>query len=214
MKNIQNIRTDYVKGELSMEDLEDSPGKQLSKWIQDAITAEALDVNAFCLSTVNSEGYPRGRNVLVKGIDEESIVFYTNKNSSKAVDISANPKAGSTFFWPELERQVCIYGEVSELTEKENDEYFASRPRESQIGAWVSKQSQPLDSREELDSTLEDVREKYRGHDVIDRPTHWGGYRIHFEKVEFWQGRPSRLHDRIIYTKGDEGVWQKGLLQP
>ena len=103
---------------------------------------------------------------------------------------------------------------MSALTEEENDGYFASRPRESQLGAWVSKQSQPLASREELDATLEAVREKYRDLEVVDRPTHWGGYRIHFEKVEFWQGRPSRLHDRIIYTKGDEGVWQKGLLQP
>ena len=214
MKNIQNIRTDYVKGVLRLQDLHDSPGQQLSKWLQDAITAEALDANAFCLSTLNSEGFPRGRNVLVKGVEEEAILFYTNKSSSKSADISLNPQAGATFFWPELERQVCIYGHVSALTEEENDGYFASRPRESQLGAWVSKQSQPLASREELDATLEAVREKYRDLEVVDRPTHWGGYRIAFVSVEFWQGRASRLHDRIVYTKGESGQWQKGLLQP
>ena len=141
-------------------------------------------------------------------------MFYTNKTSSKSADLSLNAKAGATFFWPELERQVCIYGNVSELTEKENDGYFASRPRESQLGAWVSKQSQPLASREELDATLEAVREKYRDLEVVDRPKHWGGYRIAFVSVEFWQGRASRLHDRIVYTKVESGQWQKGLLQP
>lgn len=214
MKNIQNIRTDYVKGVLRIQDLHDSPGQQLSKWLQDAIAAEALEANAFCLSTLNSIGFPRGRNVLVKGVEEEAIVFYTNKMSSKSSDLSFNPKAGATFLWPELERQVCIYGNVSALTEKENDGYFASRPRESQLGAWVSQQSQPLSSREELDATFETVREKYKDLDVIDRPSHWGGFRIAFVSVEFWQGRASRLHDRIVYTKGEGGQWQKGLLQP
>lgn len=214
MKNIKNIRSDYGKWELSMQDLLDSPGKQLSKWIQDAIDSNALDVNAFCLSTVSEYGYPKGRIVLLKEIDEDSIVFYTNKSSSKAADFVLNPKAGATFFWPELERQVCIYGDVTEATEKENDDYFASRPRESQLGAWVSRQSQPLDSRKDLDSNLEEIREKYKGIEFIDRPPYWGGYRIEFVKVEFWQGRTSRLHDRIVYTKGKDGLWQKGLLQP
>ncbi len=214
MKNIHNIRTDYVKGELSMQDLLDSPGKQLSKWMQEAIASESLDANAFCLSTVNSDGFPMGRIVLLKEIDNETIVFYTNKSSSKASDFVINPKAGATFFWPELERQVCIYGDVSEVTEKENDAYFATRPRESQLGAWVSKQSQPLASREDLESNLEDIIEKYKGVEVIDRPPHWGGYRIKFVRVEFWQGRASRLHDRIVYTICKDGLWQKGLLQP
>jgi len=214
MKNIHNIRTDYVKGELSMQDLLDSPGKQLSKWMQEAITSDALDANAFCLSTVNSDGFPTGRIVLLKEIDNETIVFYTNKSSSKAADFVLNPKAGATFFWPELERQVCIYGDVSEVTDKENDEYFATRPRESQLGAWVSNQSQPLASREDLESSLEEIIEKYKGIEVIDRPPHWGGYRIKFVKVEFWQGRASRLHDRIVYTICKDGLWQKGLLQP
>ena len=214
MKNIQNVRTDYVKGVLNLQDLQDSPGQQLSSWLQDAITAEALDANAFCLSTINSKGFPRGRNVLVKGVEEEAILFYTNKRSSKSADLSLHPKAGATFFWPELERQVCIYGNVTELSDQENDSYFASRPRESQLGAWVSKQSQPLSSREELDATLEAVREKYKDIDVIDRPSHWGGFRIAFVSVEFWQGRASRLHDRIVYTICKDGLWQKGLLQP
>tara|TARA_B100000768_G_C11236205_1_gene357350 strand:- start:213 stop:857 length:645 start_codon:yes stop_codon:yes gene_type:complete len=214
MKNIQNVRTDYVKGVLNLQDLQDSPGQQLSSWLQDAIKAEALDANAFCLSTINSKGFPRGRNVLVKGVEEEAILFYTNKRSSKSADLSFNPKAGATFFWPELERQVCIYGNVTELSDQENDSYFASRPRESQLGAWVSKQSQPLSSREELDATLKAVREKYKDLDVIDRPNHWGGFRIAFVSVEFWQGRASRLHDRIVYRKSKSGQWEKYLLQP
>ncbi len=214
MKNIQNIRTDYVKGVLHIQDLQDSPGQQLSKWLEDAIAAQALEPNAFCLSTLSSNGFPRGRNVLVKGVEEEAIVFFTNKMSAKSADLSFNAKAGATFLWPELERQVCIYGDVSALSEKENDSYFATRPRGSQLGAWVSQQSQPLSSREELDATLEAVRKKYQDIDVIDRPSHWGGFRITFVSVEFWQGRASRLHDRIVYTKGNGGQWQKGLLQP
>ena len=150
----------------------------------------------------------------MKGVEEEAIVFFTNKMSAKSADLSFNAKAGATFLWPELERQVCIYGDVSALSEKENDSYFATRPRGSQLGAWVSQQSQPLSSREELDATLEAVRKKYQDIDVIDRPSHWGGFRITFVSVEFWQGRASRLHDRIVYTKGNGGQWQKGLLQP
>jgi pyridoxamine 5'-phosphate oxidase len=214
MKNMHSIRTDYVKGEMRMQDLLSTPEQQLSVWLDDAIKSDALDANAFCLSTVNAEGCPTGRIVLVKEIKGESLVFYTNKSSSKAQDLMLNPRAAATFYWPELERQVCVRGNVSVVSDKENDEYFATRPRESQLGAWVSDQSKTMESRETLEKALKKVEEKYSGADKIDRPPHWGGFRIEFESVEFWQGRASRLHDRVVYTKDGNGGWGKSLLQP
>ncbi|PCJ81549.1 MAG: pyridoxamine 5'-phosphate oxidase [Bacteroidetes bacterium] len=211
---MHSIRTDYVKGELRVQNMLVTPQEQLSLWIDNAIESSALDANAFCLSTVNADGCPKGRMVLVKEIKGEALIFYTNKGSSKAQDLKVNPRAAATFYWPELERQVCISGTVYEVSEDDNDIYFATRPRESQLGAWVSDQSQALDSRDTLNKTLKLVTDKYQGVSKIDRPPNWGGFRIEFERVEFWQGRASRLHDRVLYTKDGSGGWNKSLLQP
>lgn len=214
MKNMHSIRTDYVKGEMRMQDLADSPAKQLSDWIREALNANIPDANAFCLSTVTAEGFPKGRMVLVKAIEGESIVLYTNKYSNKGDDLRGNAKAGATFFWAELERQVCLTGVVTEVSEEQNNVYFNSRPRESQLGAWVSAQSSPLDSRDQLTKSYEEVKVRFEGVEKVERPPHWGGYKISFERVEFWQGRASRLHDRVVYTKSASGGWKKGMLQP
>lgn len=197
-----------------MQDLADSPAKQLSDWLSEALNATIPDANAFCLSTVTAEGFPKGRTVLVKDIEEESMVFYTNKNSHKGEDLRRNAKAGATFFWAQMERQVCLTGVVTEVSEEENDVYFDKRPRESQISAWVSAQSSPLVSRDQLTKAQEEVKARYQDVKKVERPPHWGGYRITFEKVEFWQGRASRLHDRVVYTKSTSGEWTKEMLQP
>ena len=214
MKHIHSIRTDYVKGKMRMQDLADSPAQQLSAWISEALKSNVPDANAFCLSTVTSDGFPKGRTILVKDIEGESVVFYTNKNSSKAKDLRSNAKAGATFFWAEMERQVCLTGVVTEVSEEENDLYFDTRPRESQLSAWVSDQSSPIDSRDQLTKSYAEVKARFDGVEKVERPPHWGGYRITFERVEFWQGRASRLHDRVVYTKSESGAWKKGMLQP
>jgi pyridoxamine 5'-phosphate oxidase len=214
MKKIHSIRTDYVKREMRIKDLEDSPAQQLSIWINEAIKSNVPDANAFCLSTVTSDGFPKGRMVLVRAIEGESVVFYTNKNSNKGKDFRSNAKAGATFFWAEMERQACLTGVVTEISEEENDLYFDTRPRESQLSAWVSDQSSPIDSRDHLTKSYAEVKSRFDGVEKVERPPHWGGYRITFERVEFWQGRASRLHDRVVYTKSESGAWVKGMLQP
>ncbi|MBT7653183.1 MAG: pyridoxamine 5'-phosphate oxidase [Flavobacteriales bacterium] len=214
MKNIHSIRTDYVKREMRIQDLADSPAQQLSIWISEAIKSNVPDANAFCLSTVTSDGFPKGRMVLVRAIEGESVDFYTNKNSHKGKDLRSNAKAGATFFWAEMERQVCLTGVVTEISEEENDLYFDTRPRESQLSAWVSDQSSPIDSRDQLTKSYAEVKARFDGVEKVERPPHWGGYRITFERVEFWQGRASRLHDRVVYTKSESGAWVKGMLQP
>lgn len=214
MKNIHSIRKDYIKGEMRMQDLSSSPAKQLSDWLETALRENIPDANAFCLSTVSSEGFPKGRMVLVKEINSDSLVFYTNKNSNKGEDLRGRSKAGATFFWAEMERQVCVIGDVSEVSEEDNNVYFNTRPRESQLGAWVSEQSSYLDSRDQLSQSYEKVKARFEGVEKVERPPHWGGYRITFVRVEFWQGRASRLHDRVVYTKSAEGEWKKRMLQP
>lgn len=211
---MHSIRIDYVKGKMQMQNLADSPAKQLEEWMSEALNTNIPDANAFCLSTVSVDGFPSGRTVLVKDIENESIIFYTNKNSNKAVDLRNNSRAGATFFWAQMERQVRLTGVVTEVSEAENDVYFDTRPRESQIAAWVSDQSSPLVSRDQLTKFHEEIKARFKDVKKIERPPHWGGYRITFEKVEFWQGRASRLHDRVVYTKSKGGEWTKGMLQP
>lgn len=213
MSSLKDIRTDYTKGSMTPDDLTACPAEQLSKWINEADKAGLLDPNAFCLSTLNKVGFPTGRIVLARRIDSEGLVFYTNKNSAKGVEIEALAKAGVTFFWAHMQRQVRLSGEVSHLSDEESDRYFASRPRSSQIGAWASSQSESMASREELESNQAKFESKFKDQSVVSRPPHWGGYIISIEEVEFWQGRASRLHDRVKYIKSSEG-WSKRLLQP
>ena len=213
MSSLKNIRTDYTKGSMLAKDLAACPAVQLHAWIDEADREGVKDSNAFCLSTINDSGYPTGRIVLARQIDVDGVVFYTNKNSAKVIEIKALANAGVTFFWAEMQRQVRLSGNVSHISEDDNDRYFASRPRESQIGAWASSQSEGMSSREELEEKLSHFEDKFKELDNIPRPPHWGGYRVSIEEIEFWQGRASRLHDRVRFNKASEG-WVKCLLQP
>lgn len=214
MDSIKNIRTDYTKGEMTLESTDANPVDQLKKWMNEAKDAGALESNAFCLTTLNLDGCPTGRIVLARGMDERGLEFYTNRNSNKGEEMKANDRVGATFFWPEVERQVRVVGKVVLVSDEESDNYFNSRPRDSRVGAWASSQSQPMNRREELNSALKEAVKRFEGMDLVPRPPHWGGYRIEIQEYEFWQGRASRLHDRIKYTKGTSGSWERVLLQP
>tara|TARA_B000000532_G_C18855599_1_gene401601 strand:+ start:396 stop:1037 length:642 start_codon:yes stop_codon:yes gene_type:complete len=213
VSSIRDIRTDYTKGTLSPGDLSDCPGDQLRLWIEEADKCGIVDANAFTLSTMSTAGYPSGRVVLAREVDANGVVFYTNKQSAKGGELSGLSKAGATFFWSALQRQVRLTGKVIEISDEESDRYFASRPRASQIGAHASDQSREISSREELELKLSNLEAQFDGVDKIPRPKHWGGFRISLEEVEFWQGRASRLHDRVKYIKVGEG-WKKVILQP
>ncbi len=210
--DIKGIRTDYGKHFLLEEEVDKNPIRQLQLWLNEAIKANVAEPNAMSVSTVNSDGYPTSRIVLLRGVDENGLTFYSNYHSNKGKEIDRFNKVGITFFWPELERQVRICGEIEKLSATESDTYFASRPRESQIGAWVSKQSMTLKNRQELDDNETRLEKEFEGK-TIPRPAHWGGYLVVPVSMEFWQGRPSRLHDRLLFTKVD-AAWTLARLSP
>ena len=209
---IAALRENYIKGTLNVSDASLSPIEQFQIWFDEAISSALLEPNAFVFSTVSNEGKPSARIVLLKGLDD-GFKFYTNYLSRKGTELIENSNACITFFWAELERQVRIEGLMEKVSAEESDEYFQSRPRGSQIGAWTSNQSMVIENRE----ILED-REKYLitkfGDNLIPRPPHWGGYRLVPTYIEFWQGRPSRLHDRIAYTSSENGEWKIERLSP
>ena len=209
---VADLRKEYTMNGLSEENALASPFEQFNQWFQDALRADVHEPNAMHLSTISAEGTPKGRIVLVKGFDEAGFVFYSNYNSQKGNDLEANPVASLTFFWPELERQVRIEGHVTKTTAAESDTYYQSRPRSSRIGAWVSAQSQPIAQRSDLEMRETDLEKQFEGQN-IERPAHWGGYRVVPNRIEFWQGRPSRLHDRLVYAL-KAGEWQMSRLQP
>jgi pyridoxamine 5'-phosphate oxidase len=209
---LSEIRKEYTIKSLDFNDVSFDPLLQVRVWLDEAIDSEVPEVNAMCLSTLGLNGFPNARIVLLKEMDH-GFVFFTNYESEKGQEIQANPKASLTFFWPELERQVRIMGEVEKVSEKESDTYFLSRPKGSQIGAWTSPQSQTIADREELNTRLEMMEERFAG-EQISRPAYWGGYRLLPLKIEFWQGRPSRLHDRICYHKQADGSWDITRLAP
>jgi pyridoxamine 5'-phosphate oxidase len=209
---LASLRKSYVLNELLEQNVSESPISQFKLWFKDALESEIIEPNAMVLSTVK-EDKPSARVVLLKGFDESGFSFFTNYNSHKAKDIKQNPFAALTFFWDVMERQVRIEGKIEKLSAAESDTYFWSRPRESQIGAWVSEQSTVIESREVLDQSLDFYIKKFNDLEIIPRPVHWGGFLLRPSAIEFWQGRQSRLHDRILYSFSS-GIWKISRLSP
>lgn len=212
LPDIAAIRTDYARAGLDEKDLDASPLAQLQRWLAEAVAAGHPEPTAMTLATVTPEGDPAARVVLLKGIDT-GLVFFTNYESDKGKALAARPRAAASFFWTLLERQVRVTGDVSKVSREETDAYFASRPYESRIGAWASAQSTVLSSRAELESKLAELRARYPEASPVPTPPFWGGYRIQPTEVEFWQGRPSRLHDRLRYTRTND-EWSITRLSP
>jgi pyridoxamine 5'-phosphate oxidase len=209
---IVNIRNEYRRDELREEGLDENPISLFTAWFKAAFDLNLLEPNAVTLATATREGKPSARTVLLKGHDDRGFVFYTNYHGRKSIKITENPFAALLFFWKELERQVRIEGKVIKVTDAESDEYFQSRPMESKISAVVSRQSQTIADREKLEELWVDYL-KNNFDKEISRPDYWGGYRIIPDRIEFWQGRPNRMHDRILYSKTETG-WKIQRLQP
>lgn len=209
---LADIRRDYSREELSEANVSPDPVVQFGKWMDEAIAAETDEPTAMTLSTVGEDTRPSSRVVLLKGFDTGGFVFFTNYNSRKGRALAANPFAALNFFWPELERQINISGTVTRVSAEESDEYFKSRPFLSRIGAWASNQSEEIASRAVIMARAAKLTAKYALGNV-PRPPHWGGFRVVPDRIEFWQGRPSRLHDRIVYTL-DSGEWRIARLSP
>lgn len=210
---LKNIRTDYDLDTIDVTTCQQDPVIQFAIWMQLAMEKNVQEPNAMNLATASPDGNPSSRIVLLRNFDQEGFVFFTNYNSHKGRDMEMTGKAALNFFWPELHKQVRIEGLVSKIEEWDSDEYFASRPRESQIGAWTSDQSKPLANRAELEKKYENLTSHFEGQE-IPRPKHWGGFRVKPHVFEFWQGRPSRLHDRIRYDLEGNGNWKIYRLFP
>lgn len=213
MQSIATLRIEYAKASLDIADVSGDPVQQFEKWFREAVDAQVPEPNAMNLATVNEHGRPASRIVLLKGIEEQQFVFYTNYQSSKGQELEKNPACALTFFWPELERQIRIEGVASRLDPRQSEQYFQSRPRGSQIGAWSSPQSSIIESREILEERYRQIEKKFDGKDPLPKPNQWGGFKVEPLQVEFWQGRPSRLHDRIRYTRIDN-TWKIHRLAP
>jgi pyridoxamine 5'-phosphate oxidase len=209
---LANLRLNYTLNELSEKNVSQNPIIQFETWFQEALSSEVKEPNALVLSTIYN-GKPRSRVVLLKEFNNLGFVFFTNYYSAKGKEIFSNPVGNMTFFWVDLERQVRIEGQIEKITAEESDTYFWSRPISSQIGAWVSEQSAVVADRTVLDEKLAFYENKFKDLEVIPRPKHWGGYRLVPDFIEFWQGRPNRLHDRIAYTQEGEN-WKIERLSP
>jgi len=209
---VSAVRREYTGAPLTEESAGTNPFALFDAWFAEAVEFSKYDPNAMVLSTVNN-GVPSGRVVLLKGYDERGFVFYTNYDSDKSADIGQNPAVCLTFHWPEVFRQCRIQGKAERITDEESDVYFYSRPKESNFSAIASPQSKRIESRKELEERLKEVKEKYSGDAALIRPENWGGYRVIPSKIEFWQGRTSRLHDRIVFEKSG-ARWEKYRLAP
>ena len=210
-EKLSALRREYSLKQLSRSSVEKNPFDQFSVWMNEALTLEILDATAMTVATVDADCHPSARVVLLKGYGPYGFVFYTNYESKKARDLAANPNAVLHFFWPELERQIIINGRVEKTSLEESENYFKSRPVDSQIGAWASNQSSKLPSRDSLEERFEEMKKKYG--DNVPLPPFWGGFRLIPDRFEFWQGRASRLHDRICYDLLDEN-WTISRLSP
>lgn len=212
MNKLEEYREDYLHGELDEQSVDSNPMVQFDKWIKEVMKEDPEDAITMALSTVDSLGQPSCRIVLLRYTDDDSFGFYTNFTSRKAVEIDSNRQAALLFFWRGFQRQVRIEGEIVKMPNEQADAYFAGRPRESKIGAWSSPQSAAIPSRSSLEENVRMYTERFEGQDV-PRPSFWGGYLIRAQRIEFWQGRESRLHDRILYTRvGEE--WKIERLAP
>lgn len=233
--NLADFREDYRRGALERAALDENPVSQFELWFREATGEKSqsrwrkigialyklwsaicnhrpADINAMTLSTVDKDGRPSSRTVLLKSVDERGFIFFTNYDSRKGQELAENPHAALTFFWSELERQVCVAGTVTKLSAAKSEAYFKSRPRGSQIGAWASDQSQPVPDRAFLEAKWREMERKFP--QDIPLPPNWGGFILKPERIEFWQGRPSRLHDRFCYTRQPDGSWKIERLSP
>ena len=209
---LEDKRREYDYGKLTRDLLLDDPFKQFQLWMDQALQADIQDPTAMSVATVDSNGQPWSRMVLLKGFDSNGYVFYTNLGSHKAADIQTNDKVCLHFPWLQMDRQVIVSGHAQPLSKDEVQQYFASRPRESQLAAWASQQSHPIDSREQLEQQFADIKQRFSGAEV-PLPDFWGGYRVKPNKIEFWQGGESRLHDRFVYSLDNNG-WLISRLAP
>ena len=210
--NIADIRIDYSKKELDIRDCNEDPTSQFKVWMREALEAECIEPTAMTVSSCSKEGQPSSRIVLLKDAKDGKFIFFSNYSSRKAKHFDKTPLASINFFWRELERQVNIEGQIVKLDEQDSIDYYNSRPYNSRIGAWASEQSATISSREELEERFKKYSEQYPNE--VPKPKDWGGYAIIPTRIEFWQGRPSRLHDRILYIKNGENNWAKERLAP
>ncbi|HSZ85882.1 MAG TPA: pyridoxamine 5'-phosphate oxidase [Puia sp.] len=213
MNSLADMRKDYQLQKLSEESVNENPFLQFNTWWSEAVEAKIDEVNAMTLATASGDGAPAARTVLLKAFDESGFVFFSNYDSNKGKQLQENPRACLVFFWKELERQIRITGTVSKTSGKESDEYFNSRPEGSRIGAWASPQSHIIASRKWLEENEKEFRKKFNN-EKLSRPENWGGYRVMPAVIEFWQGRPNRLHDRIQYTFQENSKWVIERLAP
>ena len=211
--SIGDLRSEYTQRGLSESDLHADPIEQFRRWFEEAVAAGIREPNAMTLATATPDGRPSARMVLLKGFDSRGFTFYTNYESRKGRQLAENPWAALILFWVDLERQIRIEGRTERATIAESDAYFAIRPQESQLGAWASAQSQVLPDRTRLERRVEELRREYDGQEV-PRPPFWGGFRVVPNTIEFWQGRPSRLHDRLRYLRQEQTVWSVERLSP
>jgi pyridoxamine 5'-phosphate oxidase len=211
--SIAHLRREYSHRALLEKNSPRNPLALFQKWFKEALKAQALDANAVAVATVSPSGKPSSRMVLLKGLDQQGFVFFTNYQSQKGKDMTRRPVASLLFFWPQLSRQVRVDGRVAKISPRESENYFRTRPRGAQLSAWASDQSQAVPNREFLENRMKALEEKYKGK-IVPRPPHWGGFRLSPSSVEFWQGRVNRLHDRLRYQRKSQGGWRRERLAP